>query len=138
MTAKEYMQQAFLLDKRIKLDIEKLTAMRSALYGRGVTYDSNGSHGGNDNGVERAVCKVMEYEEKLNGEIDRLVSTRLEIEDAISHIPDDILRELLTRRYLLFQRWEVIAEKMGYSQRRIFQLHGKALKKIALNFSISL
>lgn len=136
MTAKEYLQQAYIIDRRIKLDTEKLAAARSALYGKTVRYDSDGSKPvPRVNGTENAVLRIMELEERLNREIDELTEKRQEIEQAVNAVPDEVQRQILTRRYLLYQKWEVIAAEMCYSERRIFQIHGNALKNISVNFS---
>lgn len=136
MTTKEYLQQAYRIDRKIQLDTEKLAAARSALYGKTVRYDSDGSKPVPcGNGTESAVIRVMELEERLNREIDELTAKRQEIELVVNAVPDEVQREVLTRRYLLYQKWEVIAAEMNYSERRIFQIHGDALKNISVNFS---
>lgn len=134
MTAKEYLRQAYIIDRKIKLETEKLAEMRSALYGRGVSCKSDGSkHVRRGNGFENALLRVMEQEERLDAEIDQLTAKRLEIEKAIAAVPNEVQREVLTRRYLLYQKWEVIAETMNYSERHIRRLHGYALKNMSLN-----
>lgn len=134
MTAKEYLQQAYRIDRKIKLDTEKLAAARSALYGKTARYDSDGSKPVPcGNVTESAVLRVMELEERLNREIDELTAKRQEIELVVNAVPDEVQREVLTRRYLLYQKWEVIAEEMGYSERHIRRLHGYALKNMSLN-----
>lgn len=136
MTAKEYLQQAYRIDRKIQLDTEKLAAARSALYGKTAQYDSDGSKPVPcGNVTESAVLRVMELEERLNREIDELTVKRQEIELAVNAVPDEVQQEVLTRRYLLYQKWEVIAEEMNFSERRIFQIHGDALKNISVNFS---
>jgi DNA-directed RNA polymerase specialized sigma subunit len=42
------------------------------------------------------------------------------------------LRALLELRYACFKPWSEIAEKLGYSERRVYELHGVALKKIVI------
>lgn len=136
MTAKEYLRQAYRIDRKIKLDAEKLAAACSALYGKTARYDSDGSKPvSRGNATESAVLRVMELEERLNSEIDELTEKRQEIEQAVNAVPDEVQREVLTRRYLLYQKWEVIAWEMGYTKRRIFQIQGDALKNISLNFT---
>lgn len=134
MTTKEYLQQAYIIDRKIKLDTEKLEAARSTLYGKAVQYDRDGSkpvpHG---NSTENAILRVLELEERLNKEIGGLVEKRQEIEQAVNAVPDGIQRELLTRRYLLYQKWEVVAEEMNYSLQHIFRLHNLALKMMRVN-----
>ena len=136
MTAKEYLRQAYIIDRKIRLDTEKLAAARSALYGKAVRYDSDGSKPvPRGNVTESAVLRIVELEERLNAEIDELTAKRQEIECAVGSVPDEVQREVLTRRYLLYQKWEVISREMGYTERRIFQIHGDALKNISVNFS---
>ena len=133
MTPKEYLQQAYRIDRKIKLDIEKQSAMRSSLFGKAVSYESDGSqHTPHGNGIEAAILRVLEYEERINAEIDRLTDTRLKIEQVINLVPDDTQREVLTRRYLLYQKWEYIAVEMNYNIKWIFKLHGKALSKLTI------
>lgn len=134
MTAKEYLQQAYMIDRRLKLNTERLSAARSALYGKAVRYNSDGSKPvPRGNVTESAVLRVMELEERLAKEIDELTEKRREIERAVNAVPDEVQREVLTRRYLLYQKWEVIAEEMCYSERHIRRLHCYALKNMSLN-----
>ncbi len=131
MTAKEYLRQAYIIDRKIKLDTERLSEMRAALYGRGLSCESDGSkHVRRGNGFENALLRVMEQEERLDAEIDQLTAKHLEIEKAIAAVPNEVHREVLTRRYLLYQDWKIIADKMNYSERQIYRLHGKALKAL--------
>ncbi len=131
MTAKEYLRQAYIIERRIKLDTERLSEMRSALYGRGLSCESDGSkHVCRGNGFESALLRVMEQEERLDAEIDQLTAKRAEIEKAITAVPNEVQREVLTRRYLLYQKWEEIAEAMNYSRRHVIRLHGIALKDV--------
>ena len=133
MTPKEYLSQAFSIDRKINLDIEKARAMRASLYGRAVSYESDGSqHVSGDNSIENAVLKVVEYEEKINAEIDELVNKRLGIERTIQTVDDEVLREILTRRYLQFQKWERIAVEMHLDLRWVYRLHGRALKQLTI------
>lgn len=131
MTAKEYLRQAYIIDRKIRLDTEKLAAARSALYGKAVRYDSDGSKPvPRGNVTESAVLRIVELEERLNAEIDELTAKRQEIECAVCSVPDEVQREVLTRRYLLYQKWEVIAEEMCYSERQVFRIHGAALRAL--------
>lgn len=136
MTAKEYLQQAYIIEREVKLDTEKLAAARSAAYGKAVRYNSDGSKPTpQGNTAESALLYVAELEERLKADMDKLYAKRSEIEQAVNAVPDAAQREILTRRYLLYQRWEDIAENMGYTKRRIFQIHGIALENISLNFT---
>ena len=136
MTPKEFLQQAYFIDRQIKLDMEKLKAARAALFGKGANHISDGTAPERrGSGVENAYIRVLAYEEKINAEIDELSRKREEIEKVIGMLPDKTERELLSRRYLFYGKWDEIAEDMNYSTRRIFQIHGNALKNISVNCS---
>lgn len=145
MTAKEYLMQARKLDREIKLAKEKILKMRSALYGKSITYDGDGAQhtGASDNSTERAIVAVTEYERKKNVLICTCIETRIEIEKTIQIIPDEVQREILERRYLLYQDWEShydkrtgeyikgIDEALGYEARQVYRKHGEALRYLS-------
>lgn len=146
MTAKEYLNQAYYIDREINLTLAKSDKLRQSLYGRAVAYDSTAVQSSEDKDViGKTIEKIDEYERKANELIDSLIKKRIEIENTIKAVPDSVQREVLERRYLLFQEWDSgydrntgeykkgIYEEMHFSRRQIFYLHGEALKSIALN-----
>lgn len=129
--AKEYLQQAWDLDKEIKLREEKIIRMRSSLYGKTQCYQNNGGKGNSYGSFDGAVQKVVDYEAKTKQKISELVDKRIEIENVIDSVLDDKQRKILTRRYLLNQKWELISELMGFDDvRQVYRIHGAALKNI--------
>ena len=140
MTAKEYLSQAYKLDKQADMILQKAAALRKSLYGRGQTYENTGHS--NTDGIAKAIEKVADYERKADEIIDRLIDMRIEIENAIASVPDPVQREVLERRYLMYQPFEGgydkktgtyikgIDESMGYSVRQIYRFHGYGLQKI--------
>ncbi len=149
MTAKEYLNQAYVIDRRINITLEKAAKLRESLYGRGQKIDDTGGgkSSGNGDAIGETICKVIKYEEKANELIDQLVKMRLEIEKTIASVSDDVQREVLERRYLLYQDWEShydsktgeyikgIGETMNYSDRQIYRIHGQALLNVSVNVS---
>lgn len=151
MTAKKYLNQAYYIDREINLTLAKADKLRRSLYGRAVTYDStDGVRSSSDKDViGKTIEKIDEYERKANEMIDRLVEKRIEIENTIKAVPDSVQREVLERRYLLFQEWEShfdtktgekvtgIDEEMHYSVRQIYRIHGDALKWLSVHMSVN-
>ncbi|MGN0677752.1 MAG: hypothetical protein ACI4K5_08390 [Ruminococcus sp.] len=141
MTAKEYLSQAYKLDKQAGMIIQKADAMRKSLYGRGQSYENTG-HSSNNDGIAKAIEKVADYERKADEIIDKLVDMRIEIENTISLVPDPIQREVLEKRYLLYKKWDGyydkegsqyikgIYEEMGCSRSQMFRYHKDGLKFI--------
>lgn len=147
MTPKEYLNQVYRIDRRINVTLAKIEKMRASLYKIGAGGSSVPAQRQSSDSLGAAVAKVLDYEKNANRLIDKLVTKRLEIENAIKGVQDAAQREVLERRYLLFQRWgsrfdertgeyvKGIAESMGYSERQIYRLHGKALKNVSVNVS---
>lgn len=145
MTAKEYLNQAYYIDREINLTLAKADKLRQSLYGRAVTHDSTAvQSSGDKDTLGRTFEKIDEYERKANEMIDRLVEKRIEIENTIKAVPDSVQREVLERRYLLFQEWDSgydrntgeykkgIYEEMHFSRRQIFRIHGEALSVVSM------
>ncbi len=129
--------------------LAKADKLRNSLYGRGQKFDKigGGKSTPTNDSMGDVIAKVIDYEHKADEMIDRLISVRIEIEKAIQLVPDSVQREILERRYLLFQPWESyfdtktgekiigIDEAMHYSSRQIYRIHGKALVWMSANVS---
>ena len=89
-------------------------------------------HGSGISDLSGYVARLDDLISQLEHEREMAVKQYEEIHDQINTMEDDVLRELLVRKYLLDQRWEKIAVAMDYEYRYILKLHGKALR----NFQI--
>lgn len=146
LTAKEYLNQAYKLDRKADMILQKADAMRKSLYGRGQSYESGG-HSDSSDSIAKAIAKFVDYERKADEVIDKLIDKRIEIENLIKLVPDPVQREVLERRYLLYQSWDGFYDKisgqyikgiyeiMGYSRSQVFKHHQKGLEvaKMRLN-----
>lgn len=131
MTPKDYLQQAYIIHCEINRALSKIEGMRQSLYGKGIDYSNDGNtQSNNDNALERAICKIVDYEKEVNERIDKLVDKKIEIEKVIAQLESQKLKEILERRYLLFEKWEQIAVVMDIDLRWIYRLHNKALNKL--------
>lgn len=107
--------------------------------GKTVRYESDGSvHERDGNAVERAYCQIAEYNAETDKLLDEYNVVRRQAERLISSISDAAQREVLSRRYLMGQQWEEIADSMDYSVRHITRLHGLALQNMSLNVQLYL
>ena len=89
-------------------------------------------HGSGISDLSGYVAQLDDLISQLEHEREMAVKQYEEIHDQINTMEDNVLRELLVRKYLLDQRWEKIAVAMDYEYRYILKLHGKALR----NFQI--
>ena len=135
MTSREYLSQAFYINRKIDVMIKKTEEMKRSLYGKAISYENDGTQSGSHaNVTETALLKVLEYEERINADINRLVDLRFEIETTIMSVSDNVQREVLERRYLLFEKWEKIAVEMDIDLRWVYRLHKKALLTIESHY----
>lgn len=135
MTVKEYLSQAWKMDRKLRVLLGKVEELRSLLDYRSPSLEGSGS-GESADRVPDTLASIIEYERRAQELQEQLIDKFFELDRAIKSVPEGPLREVLERRYLLYQKWEKIADEMHFTERRVFQLHGEALKKISLNFSI--
>ncbi|RGI76672.1 DUF1492 domain-containing protein [Ruminococcus bromii] len=133
MTAKEYLSQARFLDERINSKIQQVTSLNE-LATKCTSTLSDMPHNPNkgNSTMADAVCKIIDLQEKINRDIDRLVDLKREIMKVIKAVPDVEYQTILEKRYLCFISWEQIAVDMNYSIQHIHRMHSKALKEMTV------
>lgn len=132
MDAKEYLSQAFLLRRSIRMKEKRLEWLREIAPGPSMVFSDEARSTGNprNSAVENAALKVVSLEEEIASDILNLVDLLREIEVTISRVDSAECRLVLEMRYLSFMSWEEIAYRMGYTMRHTFYLHKKALGAI--------
>lgn len=84
-------------------------------------------HGTGQNDLSDYVAKLTEMEEELHQESIEQVKLYENISQKIEQLEDENERDVLFYRYIKRKSWWEIAELMGYSERHITRIHGKAL-----------
>lgn len=133
--AHKYLNQAYKMDRQIRIILRKVEKLRASLEYRSPSLDSS-SGGASSDRMPDTLSKIMVYEKDAKELQAELIDKYIEIDNVIQGVRDTKLREVLERRYLLYQKWNQIALEMNYSIRRITQLHTEALENISLNFPI--
>ncbi len=131
MNAKEYLSQAWSIDKQVQSKLEQIEALKSLACR--VTAGMHGepvSHTRNMTGMQDTIVKILEAEEELNRRIDLLVEKKMEISKTIDCVEDGELRLILEMRYLLFRSWGQVADEMGYTERWAWARHADALQEV--------
>ena len=133
MTAKEYLNQAYWLDRRIDSKLEQLSALKDmATRTTSVMSGEVVSHTRNVSSMQDVIVKIIAMENEVNADIDNLVDLKAEIMRVIKAVESPEQQTLLELRYLCFKPWKVIADKMGYNVRHVYRLHDEAVKNIAV------
>ena len=137
MTAKEYLSQAYRIDQRINAKLEQLENLRALSRKTTVSYGSEPvSHTRNVTSMEDTIVRLIDLENEINADIDRLVDLKREIYDVLRHVQDPELQLLLELRYLCFKNWSEISVALDLDDRYVFKIHGRALGELARIISL--
>ena len=133
MTAKEYLCQAYWLDRRIDSKLEQLSALRdTTTKANAVMSDVVVTRSRNMQSLQDTIVKIVDMENELDKDIDMLVDLKRDMMSLIKEVKNPEYQTLLELRYLCFKSWDYIAEVMGYSINNVFKIHAKALRNIRL------
>ena len=136
MTAKEYLGQAYRLDQRINSKLEQVLSLRDLTTKATATMsDMPGGGSRNVYKMQDIIGKIVDLENEINADIDRLVDLKREMVVAIKGIENPEEQTLLELRYLCFKSWEEIAVTMGYGVRHVYKLHNAALETFTVPHS---
>ena len=127
MTAKEYLRSIKYLDNAINAKQAELDRLRhNAESIRGVSYDGDKVQGGITDGM-KIVDKIIELNNIINVEIDRLVDLKAESHQKIEKVCNEKFISLLTDIYINGYTIEQVAEKADKTYMTICRWHGQAL-----------
>lgn len=135
MTAKQYLKQIEVLDKRVKnmlIYYEQCTLDIASLRSPRLDADRVQSSGSGA-GFTTAIEKLVDAQAKTNALIDKYIDTRDLIVRQISQMQEPY-QSILFKHYVEYKGFMIVAVEMHYSYDRILSLHGTALQKFALQF----
>lgn len=131
MTIKEYLSQAYRIDQRINSKLEQVQSLRElAVKATSTLSDTYSSGNSNKQKMEGVIVKIIDLENEIDEEIDKLIDLKQEIVSLIKQVKNPEYKTLLELRYLCFRTWEQIAVEMRYDLSWIHRLHKKALIEI--------
>lgn len=127
---KQKLRSAYALQKLLEAEYMQLQNMRDNANKITPTYSlaPGGVSGGQR--IENAVIKIADLENSIREDVEKLVAAIAEVWQLIACIEAPLLRAVMYKRYLCYQKWEQIAADLGYGLRGILKLHGKALNVI--------
>ena len=131
MKAKTFLSQAYTMNQQIDSKLDQIQNMRSLACRVTTVLDGNPiRHSRNVTGMQDVIARIVEAEEDLNADIDRLVSVRKEIADVIGQLESERYRLILEKRYLCFLAWEDIGHDLNICVRWAQVQHNEAVRKI--------
>jgi DNA-directed RNA polymerase specialized sigma subunit len=127
MTAKEYLQQCWDIERQIKSRKETIEVLSSIVGAKTTSYDNDGSKfSPNPDKNSEIMCQIAD----LSKEIDNLQKIFCDIALQIQSVKNSVERFILESRYLHNKQWSWIIEELHYNSRSVFRIHGQALQKI--------
>ena len=114
---------------------EQLATLESSLYspkGQRFTSTPRVPSGGGST-MDGAVARHMKLVDLYRGKLAEQEAQLLKIEGAVMSLSDTAERAVMRERYILGQRWPTVVtklQKLGYSERQVYRLHGSALTKL--------
>lgn len=131
MTPKEYLKQAYRLDKRIDKEMLRLKELRElATSAQTVSYGERISSPNRN--TEAPFVKVLEnsylLELHIEEQIDKFVDLKRQMSDAIDELTNADQNLVLSYRYVHGWTWEQIAEELCADRSTVLRWHSKALK----------
>ena len=128
MTAKEYLRGIRYLDNAINAKQAELDRLKRDMCSiRGVSYDSDKVQGGITDSM-KIVDKIIELNNVINAEIDKLVDLKAEAHNKIEKVYNRKFISLLTDLYINGYTLEQVAEKTNKTYMTICRWHGQALQ----------
>lgn len=133
MTAKEYLRNISVLDKKIKANLKHIDDLRARAtsIGSSSNLEAERVQGGSSNPdkVGNLVCKIDEYERIANETIDEYVASKNKAMSMIDKLDNGLYIEILSMRYFEEKSFEEIAVTLEKSYRHTTRLHGYALQE---------
>ena len=134
MTVKEYLGQAYLLDKRIKSDtmeLEELRLMAQTISSPGFEEHYNASKN-TDAPYIKTLEKMFDMESKIMTEMNLLLELKEQIRDVISQVEKPEHQMIMRYLYIHNLSWSKIGDKLCADITTVQRWHNKAIAKIKL------
>lgn len=128
---KEYLRGYRKHERRISRIEAELEEIRSMKMHPSVSNDGM-PHGSGQSDLSDYAAELTSLEEELYHEGVKQVESYKNISWKINQLEDENERDVLFYRYVKAKSWWEIAELMGYSERWILKLHGRALAHLKL------
>ena len=127
MTAKEYLRSIKYLDSAINAKQSELDRLKRDMCSiKGVAYDGDKVQGGITDSM-KIVDKIIDLNNVINSEINRLVDLKAEAHAKIEKVCNEKFISLLTDIYINGYTLEQVAEKADKTYMTICRWHGQAL-----------
>ena len=129
MNAKEYLEYVRSLDIRLRTEEDRIAQLRRDICSlQALDYAKDKITGGSPVDVSDKIARLDELIREANEEWDELIAERERANARIQRLESIKQQEVLTRRFIYNEKWEVIAVKMNITWQSVWKLYYRALK----------
>lgn len=111
---------------------ERMQKLRSRTEGTTPSYSTQPHGGGTSDKVGDGVAELDKLLTQFEREVDVYARLAADVNEAIQMLEDPKLRNLMGLRYLDGLPWDEVADRIGYSVQRCYELHNLALLAMGL------
>jgi hypothetical protein len=129
MTAKEYLEYIRSLETRLRMKDAQISQLqRDICCIQALDYTKDRISGGSPVDISDKIARLDELIREANEEWDELIAERERANARIRKLESIKQQEVLTRRFIYNEKWEVIAVKMDITWQGTWQLFYRALR----------
>lgn len=129
MNAKEYLEYIRSLDIRLRMKESQISRLRADICCiQALDYTKDRISGGSPVDISDKIARLDELIREANDEWDELIAERERANARIRKLESIKQQEVLTRRFIYNEKWEVIAVKMDITWQGTWQLFYRALR----------
>ena len=129
MNAKEYLEHVRSLDIRLRMKGAQISQLqRDICCIQALDYTKDRISGGSPVDISDKIARLDELIREANDEWDELIAERERANARIRKLESIKQQEVLTRRFIYNEKWEVIAVKMDITWQGTWQLFYRALR----------
>lgn len=129
MNAKKYLEYIRSLDIRLRMKESQISRLRADICCiQALDYTKDRISGGSPVDISDKIARLDELIRTANEEWDELIAERERANARIRKLESIKQQEVLTRRFIYNEKWEVIAVKMDITWQGTWQLFYRALK----------
>lgn len=129
MNAKEYLEYVRSLNIRLRMKDARISQLqRDICCIQALDYTKDRISGGSPIDISDKIARLDELIRAANEEWDELIAERERANARIRKLESIKQQEVLTRRFIYNEKWEVIAVKMDITWQGTWQLFYRALK----------
>lgn len=125
---KQRLKSAWVWQKQLEADLQTLQDLEDLAAKITPVYSFAPGGGGDGDKIGGTAAKLVDLNKDIQNDIKMLTEALAATRALIKMLGDEKLQLILFKRYLNYQRWEVIAADLGYSWRQVHRCHATALK----------